>query len=219
MLEGTRRAGYTFVALAILVVASGFNTQSCLGSRSVPVTAIAVSPPGARQLLLGVVGIVGYVSGVVGQRGGRSSRGWSRRSRSGMGRVLAGVRVGAGGGMGGCGGSPLGRLCGVAEEATVETGEEIRWGIPLRCGFGSRCSCGVAGRLSGIVRVAAAFGGWRWEAAAHADVLAPVGRRERGIAVFGGGGCPARVARLTEEPHKLHAGLQGVQPLEGVGVL
>ena len=53
-------ASYTFGALAILVVAPGRKTQSCQSTRSVPVTAIAVSPPGARPLLMGVMGKVGY---------------------------------------------------------------------------------------------------------------------------------------------------------------
>ena len=37
-------ASFTFGALAILVVATWGKTQSCLSTRSVPVTAIAVSP-------------------------------------------------------------------------------------------------------------------------------------------------------------------------------
>jgi hypothetical protein len=36
-------ASYTFGVLAILVVAPGIKTQSCQSTRSVPVTAIAVS--------------------------------------------------------------------------------------------------------------------------------------------------------------------------------
>ena len=61
------------------------------------------------------------------------------------------MRVGAGQGRSSSRGSPLGHICGMAKEATDEAKKESRWGIPLQCSFGGRRSCGVAGRLSGVL--------------------------------------------------------------------